>query len=415
MAVLGFLYFLWFNDEIPLLFCLFYLIGGPYRFYKIVYTHEIEWVRIHYADNFFQLTPELGIKAMNLWLLGTVILISSYALTIGRKKSKAIYELVNVSTFWKVKTRTIIITLIVFLVLLFGNFFTSVLGGVYSFFSGIVFGGFILVFFLLMVRLKKFSYRILSLVLLIVCYQLFHNRFGYLESTIRFISLGPLVVMGYFLVYKWSSVKKVFIYSIGGALLLFYFTFISLAKFNYSKNSEIVFKRIQKLEDLNMLDGFVMLLNVYPERLDYGYGIEHAELFIRWIPRRLWPNKPVGGYVNKLNLNDIYSTRGLMVGISPTLFGSFYGEGGIIGIILLSILYGWILAKIVNASYKTNPDLGAIIRGVLIASLVALIRGGDLAGIYVIIILCFFPVVYLLRGYKRYVKMKISRVMLARD
>jgi len=40
--------------------------------------------------------------------------------------------------------------------------------------------------------------------------------------------------------------------------------------------------------DANMLDGFVLLRQVYPEMLPYSYGGEHLEIFTRPIPRAWW-------------------------------------------------------------------------------------------------------------------------------
>src|SRR4029453_16091189 len=61
-------------------------------------------------------------------------------------------------------------------------------------------------------------------------------------------------------------------------------------------------ERLAFAQDANMLDGFVLLRQVYPQLLDYSYGGEHLEIFERPIPRAWWPDKPVGGYMNKLGI-----------------------------------------------------------------------------------------------------------------
>src|SRR5262249_54294164 len=44
-------------------------------------------------------------------------------------------------------------------------------------------------------------------------------------------------------------------------------------------------ERFAFAQDANMLDGFVLLRQVYPRLRDYSYGLEHLEIFERPIPR----------------------------------------------------------------------------------------------------------------------------------
>jgi hypothetical protein len=153
-------------------------------------------------------------------------------------------------------------------------------------------------------------------------------------------------------------------------------------------------ERFAFAQDANMLDGFVLLRQVYPERLGYTYGGEHLEIFERPIPRRWWPDKPVGGYMNKLGL--ITADSGFTFGISPSLFGSFYQEGGLVGVLLLSIIYGFAFGCLVSFSTRIVPLAGLLIRAILAAAIVPLMRGGDLPGIYAWFGMSFWPCFLLL-------------------
>jgi len=153
-------------------------------------------------------------------------------------------------------------------------------------------------------------------------------------------------------------------------------------------------ERFAFAEDANMLDGFALLRQVYPAMLDYSHGREHLEIFERPIPRAWWPDKPVGGYMNKLGL--ITADSGFMLGISPSLFGSFYQEGGLIGVVLLSIIYGFGFGRLVSFSTRIVPLTGLLIRGILAAAIVPLLRGGDLPGIYAWFGMSFWPCLLLL-------------------
>jgi len=153
-------------------------------------------------------------------------------------------------------------------------------------------------------------------------------------------------------------------------------------------------ERFAFAQDANMLDGFVLLRQVYPRLLGYSYGGEHLEIFERPIPRRWWPDKPVGGYMNKLGL--ITADTGFTLGISPSLFGSFYQEGGLVGVVLCSIIYGFGFGRLVSFSTRIVPLAGLLIRGILAAAIVPLLRGGDLPGIYAWFGMSFWPCLLLL-------------------
>jgi len=153
-------------------------------------------------------------------------------------------------------------------------------------------------------------------------------------------------------------------------------------------------ERFAFAQDANMLDGFVLLRQVYPRLLGYSYGGEHLEILERPIPRAWWPDKPVGGYMNKLGI--ITADSGFTLGISPSLFGSFYQEGGVIGVVLLSIIYGFGFGRLVSFSARIVPLTGLLLRGILAAAVVPLLRGGDLPGIYAWFGMSFWPCFVLL-------------------
>lgn len=151
--------------------------------------------------------------------------------------------------------------------------------------------------------------------------------------------------------------------------------------------------------DVNMIDGFVMLMQVYPDILEYGLGREHLEIVLRPIPRAIWPDKPPGGWQQKLAAETGQPFFG--TGISPSLYGSFYGEGGVAGVVILAILYGILFAKYVNWANTHGSSLRWILRGVLIACLFPLMRGGDIPGIAAFIGMSYWPLALFVWQYHR--------------
>jgi hypothetical protein len=217
------------------------------------------------------------------------------------------------------------------------------------------------------------------------------------QPSMRFQFLGWFVAATIILSSGLSFVRRAQVLAIGlvGAVGLFA---VAGALRNAEDPTEELerstWERFAFAQDANMLDGFALLRQVYPEMLNYSYGREHLEILERPIPRAWWPEKPVGGYMNKLGI--ITAETGFTLGISPSLFGSFYQEGGLVGVIILSILYGFGFGCLVSFSTRIVPLTGLLLRGILAAAIVPLLRGGDLPGIYAWFGMSFWPCFLLL-------------------
>ena len=218
------------------------------------------------------------------------------------------------------------------------------------------------------------------------------------QPSMRFQFLGWFVAVTIILSSGLSFVRRAQGLSIGlvGAVAMFA-TAGALRNAEEEPTVELeqsAWERFAFAEDANMLDGFALLRQVYPQMLGYSYGGEHLEILERPIPRAWWPDKPVGGYMNKLGI--ITADTGFTLGISPSLFGSFYQEGGLVGVILLSIIYGFGFGRVVSFSMRIVPLAGLLLRGILAAAIVPLLRGGDLPGIYAWFGMSFWPCLVLL-------------------
>lgn len=224
---------------------------------------------------------------------------------------------------------------------------------------------------------------------------LFHLTFS---SAGRFQFLGWMITGSVVLSSAYKPFKRLALLCVVGALGMSVFAFAGAMRQEFAVQEfgmkKLTWIRAFSAEDANMLDGFVLLQQVYPSLLPYGHGREHLEVLIRPIPRKLWPGKPVGGYMNKLGL--ITANDGFTLGISPTLFGSLYGEGALAGVLIGSILYGIAFGSVVNLTRRIQPFGAVLIRACLCASLVPLLRGGDLPGIYAWIGMAFWPCFLLL-------------------
>ena len=212
-------------------------------------------------------------------------------------------------------------------------------------------------------------------------------------SSGRFLFLGWMLAAVFIIITGLPVYRRLLILTAGIAGTLALFS-IAGALRNQEEVGEVglrqsAWERVFSAEDANMLDGLVFIRQIYPERLPYSLGGEHLGVLLRPIPRALWPGKPVGGYINQLGLVD--ASDGFTLGISPSLFGDFYQEGGWIGIVLFSALYGRGLAWLVVYSARVHVFAGMSIRVILYAFMIPLLRGGDLPGIYAWLGMAFWP------------------------
>jgi hypothetical protein len=229
-----------------------------------------------------------------------------------------------------------------------------------------------------------------SLLFVVIIYLTF-------QPGMRFQFLGWFVATIIILSSGQSAVRRAQVLAIGLAGGLTLFAVAGALRNAEDPTVELeqgAWERFAFAQDANMLDGFVLLRQVYPRLLGYSHGSEHLEIFERPIPRAWWPDKPVGGYMNKLGL--ITADSGITLGISPSLFGSFYQEDGLVGVVFLSIIYGFGFGCLVSFSTRIVPLAGLLIRGILAAAMVPLLRGGDLPGIYAWFGMSFWPCVLLL-------------------
>jgi len=396
--LLGFslLYFLQKNDEVPFLIAVFFYMTGISR-YEAVVTGDIDWVVVNYIDNFFILDEGIAVKALNLFVAGTIILMVSYIFFKNKIViNKRIHDSRDTFQVYSVqKQKLIVLGFLVFFPL--STFMNSMisgpgsLGNSYFWLFSLAVGGLIILLFNSFKQDNNQSVieRIIYILIFIFAATMSFN------PTVRFQFLSWVIAVGVYVCGEYSVKKKLAYYTIGGIILIIVFAIAGVARerdFKYmtwEEKLENAIERNESKSDQNMLDGFMMVLQVYPGRLDYEYGKDHLSILTRPIPRQLWPGKPMGSYVNKLGLNDLEKGT---IGISPTLYGSFYGEGGVVGIIIFSIIYGYFIARIILYSELFSSGLRWIIKGILLASLLPLLRGGDLPGVYAFIGMSFWPV-----------------------
>jgi hypothetical protein len=417
LGMMSLIFFIIKNDEVPMLFVAFFYTSGLSR-YNLVTSGAERWVRVAYAKNIFNLTDELGLQALNYFFTGTMAICLAYFVFGFFRKTPEVFkdDRESLAAFLtKYQIRIIVLFAIIAVVsfyakMAFINSFIAggggiAMGGSYYVMIGFGLGGVIPLMYLIFK-----NYELKKQLLVKIAFGAIIAFAGSLtySSSGRFQFLSWSITLGIIFVGDSNPFYKMRMYLIGGLIVSLAFGLAGVkrrtdtSQMSWFQKLSLAWDRNKSTEDATMLDGFMMVLQVYPQHLNYHYGTEHLEILYRPIPRSIWPDKPLGGYANKLGLND--NMGGGSVGISQSLFGTFYGEGGRGGIIVLSIIYAFLINRIMISSVKFNSDVRHLIKGITIASLVPLLRGGDLPGIYAFIGMTFWPVFLFLREYGRFLR-----------
>lgn len=410
LGIIALIYFFKQNNEILFLPLFFFWNTGISR-YLAIQTGKADWAIVNYTMNIFSFSMEKADQALMLFFIGTVVFFFSFLFfsSLIKQKQEPIDSYPIFKDFILTKT-TFIIRLFIFFMIINTVFRgmisgSAAYGNSYFILFGMAIGGLILLMFILYRYLTfKFDPLKKAFYLFLIIYSALLSY----NPNQRFQFLSWLIAIGILITQFQTSVNKFKYYLVGGAVIIILFSIAGisrnndLSKMTITEIYDAAMERYDTAEDQNMLDGFMMVLDVYPQYLDYSYGMEHLEILMRPIPRQLWPGKPVGGYHNKLGLNDINS--GKTVGISQTIYGSFYGEGGLPGIIIFSILYGLFFTLIFNYTDRYNSDMKWLLRGITVAWVLPLLRGGDLPGIVAWLGMSYWPVFWILYQYNKYLK-----------
>lgn len=401
-----------FNDEFLFLPPLFFLLTGISR-YNAVLAGKSTWVSVAYTRNIFtEMTFEKAMWALGLFFLGTMLLSVSYSIYNSRVRYPEVVDNDELFTQFIQEKRGVIFVLFIFFVIVNSIFKGLVsgalaLGNSYFLYFGMAIAGLVLLAF---VVYKSYTFAENFITKIIFLFLMVWGMFISYNPSLRFQFISWIVAFGILVTRNYSPWQKMKYYAVGGVGLLLFFALAgvarthSISQITWKKSFQLASERNESKADQNMLDGFMMVLDVYPTHLNYSHGMEHFEILLRPIPRQFWPGKPMGGYHNKLGLNNLNQAT---VGISQTIYGSFYGEGGVLGIIILSILYGWLFVKLFRYAMRYESDMKWLLKGIIVASFIPILRGGDLPGIVGFIGMSYWPVIIMVWIYNRWLKRRV--------
>jgi hypothetical protein len=370
------------NDEVPLMIAGLTMFFSSYRYFAVTQGWG-EWVETVYTFGLPPITDEDALEVLPFIAFGEFVLMATYCARMQRKLPVVVAEGLQ-----RLPPRTVSSLLMLGIVFFFLSEYSRTTA------SHLTSSSYVYLLPLTMIGVATLlvaAWRFGALhttfqkgVCLLIVVAAAYNNFGaFLRFQFVGLVIGIAVALSVFYVPRKRAVAlllgaivAVLAFSLAGAVRQADNVNDKAAAFQHTGTS---WDRLVAGEDANMLDGFAIVRFVYPELMDFTLGMEHLEVLTRPIPRELWPDKPVGGYVNKLGLRD--ASQGIL-GISQSIYGSFYGEGGVIGIAVFAVLYGLGLAAITEWMTTLHPFLYSVLRGLFVAWMIPLLRGGDLPGIY---------------------------------
>lgn len=399
---LSILFYLQKRCEIPIFIALFNMIV-QYRVLSLELglSHFVSFnYQIDFVFNF-----EIAYTVAEFILLGSTVMIYTfmYFYKTPVKKIKDSNELLK--TFLLQRKTFIFIGLGIF------SFFQIVLQNVensYSYLTKLGNSSFIILFLMIFIYTKSSNMQVKIVYVTAFLIAAFISY----SPELRFQFLGWMIPCGYFLTRNIIPMRKIWLMAVG---LFFIFVIFSAARvLRYSNaearvlSAEELFEesvdRMEESDDVNFIDGFMMMYQVYPKYLDYNYGFDHLNILLRPIPRNFWPDKPLAGWFQ--NYQKKYGLEKSTIGFSPTLYGVFYGEMGTEGIIVFSILWAFGLIWLYRYINQFSSDLSWMLTGILLTAMIPIFRSGDLPGDVAIVLMSYWPVIAFVYYYRKFLKKK---------
>lgn len=400
--VVAIYYYLKSGCEIPIFLALFNILVH----YRII-TLELglsEFVNFDYGIDF---TFNLEMAYQIAWYItiGTSVLM--YVFMFVYKPSVKYFNDTDVylKDFLALNKKYIIAGLISFT--LFQLFLSNNISDGYGNLSKLANSSFILLLFLLFYFTKTTNIQLKAL------YLIAFLGIGYVtySPSLRFQFLGWMIPIGYFLVNKVKPTIKLWLMVAGVFAILVIFSTAGVMRYNAlsEMSAEEIYdesyERLQVSDDVNFIDGFMMMYQIYPKYLDHTYGIEHLNILFRPIPRTIWEGKPLAGWFQ--NYQEKYNTDRMNVGFSPTLYGVFYAEFAVEGIVIFSVLWAIALSWMYRSLSIYRSKLSYLLIGILLTALIPIFRSGDLAGDFAIVLMSYWPIIVFVYYYKKYVRKRL--------
>jgi len=171
-------------------------------------------------------------------------------------------------------------------------------------------------------------------------------------------------------------------------------------RIRYAKDySNDITDSVAKWQLIDTFDTAAQTTHLYSSELPYLYGQSFLALLVNPIPRKIWPQKPVGfGYVLA---QEIFQTSSPPTNFGPSIEGELYANGGLLAVILGMLVAGFTCKKydaLLLGSAKTEGAF--LIYALGLYQFFFLVRG-DFLDVSYTFIMSVAPVILIIRCLRR--------------
>jgi hypothetical protein len=211
-------------------------------------------------------------------------------------------------------------------------------------------------------RRKLYSRTMLLLVLLALLFTLFY---GFCTGTRNIIGSYLITFLAAYIYASKPSRRQLLIVTTIVFAILFLATYYEI-RFrdvglkNYLRGEDVPSEEDEEMTlyvDYNLYT-VGALMNIFPRRVPYIGWDSPLWLLARPIPRALWPGKPDG---TKVSIENILGLEGLT--IAATFVGESYAAGGLIAVIIASVLVGMLAQWWTRKAFSPESGFGILIYG----------------------------------------------------
>ena len=323
-------------------------------------------------------TNDIAFKAIIISITGITLFIVGFFRKIKSKSKSNDKYFINIS-----KSKLYIIFILSILIALISDIFYLVMGIIAAVISvrEIKKGRYIYLLIILTIILSFFLLQFTRMYLLIYLITIFlslyieSNKFHIL-SLILFgaLSIGLLITMR-----EYRSFEKVDKSNI-------------INYFNKTDDASLFLKSIDTFHTYEM---YLFVIRDFPEKFEFIYGVSLLKPLFSFIPRAVWEKKPEN-LTNSLPKLYYGNSRGYNYSSGMTIIGEFYINFGIIGVLFLNYLFGYISGYFVKFFYSNQSDFKRIIGLSYLAIFPSLMRGGINTTVILFAVSVFFIFIILL-------------------
>lgn len=190
-----------------------------------------------------------------------------------------------------------------------------------------------------------------------------------------------LVVLGSIalVVFSWMQLNRYNIFS-GKTLLWF--------NENYYPSLDVLLAPFDS--DFTTYTTFYGMVNKFPEVYPYMRGSTFLYVFTLWIPRVLWPAKPDNPVRDMIEYS--LGSRARSAGRAVANLGEYYANFGVVGVIVLMFLFGYIVSKLKNM-YEQPTENRLIMYSILYPLMFQWVARGNFSGNFYYTVFAFLPII----------------------